>query len=89
MVVTVRPLIPRIPLPPARRGLQINKSSLGAGASKHTYVPGGGQHGDFHLPTGDSRHRAQPHTNTEHRWAPRPMDEWMGMDPSPWDGSEL
>lgn len=47
VVVTMSPLIPRIPLPPARRGLQINKSSLGAGASKHTYVPAGGQHGDF------------------------------------------
>lgn len=59
VVVTVSPLIPRIPLPPARRGLQINKSSLGAGASKHTYVPAGRQHGDFRLPMGAAGEWAQ------------------------------
>lgn len=55
VVVTVSPLIPQIPLPPARRGLQINKSSLGAGASKHTYVPAGQQHRDFRPPVGAAR----------------------------------
>lgn len=59
VVVTVSPLIPRIPLPPAHRGLQINKSSLGAGASKHTYVPAGRQHGDFRPPMGTAGERAQ------------------------------
>lgn len=47
VVVTVSPLILRIPLPPARRGLQINKSSLGAGASKLTYAPADGSSGTF------------------------------------------
>lgn len=47
VVVTVSPLIPRIPLPPARRGLQVNKSSLGAGVSKLTYAPAHGSTGTF------------------------------------------
>jgi len=59
VVVTASPLIPRIPLPPARRGLQINKSSLGAGASQHTYVPARRQHGDFRPPVGAAGEQAQ------------------------------
>lgn len=60
VVVTVSPLIPRIPLPPARRGLQINKSSLGAGASKYTYAPADGSTGTFARSWGrpGSPHRA-------------------------------
>lgn len=72
VVVTMSPLIPRIPLPPARRGLQINKSSLGAGASEHTYVPAGGQHGDFRPAVGTAREQGpcQPHTIPGHPRGP-------------------
>lgn len=60
VVVTVSPLIPRIPLPPARRGLQINKSSLGAGASKLTYAPADGSTGTFPAPGGGRGAPASP-----------------------------
>lgn len=76
VVVTVSPLIPRIPLPPARRGLQINKSSLGAGASKLTYAPADGGTGTF------ARSWGRP-------WSPRraPDPEEPGPDHPPSSGS--